>query len=47
MILFFHNDFGFSETDGERKAGREISSMEEKGGRKCNMVKDFIWANYD
>lgn len=45
MISFFFNVFACSETDGEWKAVREISCM--KGERKCNMLKDLIWAKYD
>lgn len=41
MILFFFNDFAFSEADGEWKAGREISSMKEKGGEKMQHVERF------
>lgn len=47
MILFFFNDFAFSETDGEWKAGRERLAALRKGERKCNMLRDCIWANYD
>ena len=42
MILFFFNDFASSETDGEWKAGREISRMEGKERGKRNTLKDFI-----
>lgn len=40
MILFFFNDFAFSETDGEWKAGREREiSCTEKGREKMQHVE--------
>lgn len=47
MILFFFNDFAFSETDGEWKPERERLAAWRTGERKCNMLKDLISANYD
>lgn len=40
MILFFFNDFGFSETDGEWK--RERLAAWGKEDRKCKAFLDFI-----
>lgn len=39
MILFFFNDFGFSETDGERKGERLAARRE--GRRKKQHVERF------
>ncbi len=47
MILFFFNDFAFSETDGEWRAESERLGAQRKGEGKCNMLRDFIWTNYD